>query len=278
MKLLHTGAFAKLCGVRKGTLLFYDKEGVLRPKYISGNGYRRYGMDQYYEFALLSLLKDTGGSLKEIKRHLHHMDGEEFLAFLEEKQTAVKEELAALQQRKDLLRDMTTCLRASLAFAYDSLTLENHAEERLEIIPTGAGGSALQDEALQQFIDFSESLRQREEQPRYPLGSIALLEDIRQGRYRDQSYFCKAGKKTPLSAVHVKEAGLYAVMGHKGTDESHEKALADMLGRLETSGMTLTGENIYIYDMLSCVMEEGVGSITYAQKYCIGVQKESGSR
>ena len=67
MKLLHTGAFAKLCGVRKGTLLFYDKEGVLRPKYISGNGYRRYGMDQYYEFALLSLLKDTGGSLKEIK-------------------------------------------------------------------------------------------------------------------------------------------------------------------------------------------------------------------
>lgn len=46
MKLLHTGAFAKLCGVRKGTLLFYDKEGGLRPKYISGNGYRRYGMDQ----------------------------------------------------------------------------------------------------------------------------------------------------------------------------------------------------------------------------------------
>lgn len=35
MKLLHTGAFAKLCGVRKGTLLFYDKEGGLRPKNTS---------------------------------------------------------------------------------------------------------------------------------------------------------------------------------------------------------------------------------------------------
>ena len=75
-KMLTSGAFAKLCGTQKGTLLFYDKEGLLKPKHISENGYRRYGIEQFFEFDLRSVLRNTGSSLKKIKKYLHHMDGE----------------------------------------------------------------------------------------------------------------------------------------------------------------------------------------------------------
>ena len=34
-ELMTTGAFAELCGTQKGTLLFYDREGLLKPKHIS---------------------------------------------------------------------------------------------------------------------------------------------------------------------------------------------------------------------------------------------------
>ncbi len=54
MKLLTTGQFAKLCGTQKGTLFFYDSEGLLKPKYVSENGYRRYGAEQFFDFDLSS--------------------------------------------------------------------------------------------------------------------------------------------------------------------------------------------------------------------------------
>ena len=73
--LLTSGEFANLCGTQKGTLLFYEKEGLLKPKHVSENRYRRYGVEQYFEFDLLSMLKEVGSSLKEIKAHLHNMNG-----------------------------------------------------------------------------------------------------------------------------------------------------------------------------------------------------------
>ena len=53
--LLTSGEFASLCGTQKGTLLFYEKEGLLKPRHVSENRYRRYGIEQYFEFDLLSM-------------------------------------------------------------------------------------------------------------------------------------------------------------------------------------------------------------------------------
>lgn len=60
---------------------------------------------------MLTMLKDVGSSLKEIKAHLHNMNDENFLSFLQEKQLAADEELHRVAQRKLMLKDMTTCLR-----------------------------------------------------------------------------------------------------------------------------------------------------------------------
>ena len=56
---LKTGEFARLCHTTKETLFHYDREGILRPRYVSENGYRRYGVEQYFDFDLITLLKET---------------------------------------------------------------------------------------------------------------------------------------------------------------------------------------------------------------------------
>lgn len=35
---LKTGEFARLCHTTKETLFHYDREGILRPRYVSENG------------------------------------------------------------------------------------------------------------------------------------------------------------------------------------------------------------------------------------------------
>lgn len=267
-KMLTTGAFAKLCGTQKGTLLFYDKEGLLKPKHISENGYRRYGIEQYFEFELLSMLKSTGSSLKEIKKYIHYMDGEEFLEFLEEQYGIVKKELDAMKKRKIMLQDMVTCLRESIEFHYDELMIQHHDEEHFEIVATGANSYESQEESIQRFIQYNEYIVNQKEQQRYPFGVIVSLKDIKQEKYIETYYFNKKRKCTSSSNLHIKQEGMYAVMGHKGTDETHRKSLIDMIEKIESSGMTIKSD-IYVYDMMSYIIR-GDGDI-YAQKYCIGV-------
>ena len=46
-KFLTSGEFARLCRTTKETLFHYDREGLLKPKLITGNGYRRYAGSRF---------------------------------------------------------------------------------------------------------------------------------------------------------------------------------------------------------------------------------------
>ena len=63
--MLTTGAFAELCGTKKGTLLFYDKEGLLKPKCISENGYRHYSVSFHSKCKVWEQRPDTVRQFKE---------------------------------------------------------------------------------------------------------------------------------------------------------------------------------------------------------------------
>lgn len=267
--LLTTGEFAKLCGIQKGTLLFYDKEGLLKPKHVSENRYRRYEIEQYFEFDLLSMLKEVGSSLKEIKAHLRHMDGEIFLSFLEEKQVATKRELNRLKQRTLMLGDMAECLREALNFDYDALIVEQQEEERLEVTPTGATPSESLLELVMRFAEYNDAYKKQEQKPRSPFGFILGLDAVRRGNHLERYSFHRARRSTPRSRLHVKPKGRCATLAHKGTDETHRQALDGMLGKIDSAGMTVKSD-IYVYDMMSYVIK-GTGDC-YAQKYCVLVE------
>jgi len=267
-ELMTTGAFAELCGTQKGTLLFYDREGLLKPKHISENGYRRYGIDQYFEYELLSILKDTGASLKDIKKYLHHMDGKEFLDFLEERYHVVKKELITLKKKKEKLQDMVMCMRESMAFNYDTLMIQQQEEEIFEVMSTGATSSETQEECIHRFIEYNEYIISQEEQPRYPFGFIVSLEDLRRDKYTETHYFNKKRKCTQKEDLYIKHAGMYAIMGHKGTQQSHENALKNMMHQIDSLGMSMKSD-IYVYDMMSYVIRKD-GDV-YALKYCVAV-------
>ncbi|MGN0311327.1 MAG: MerR family transcriptional regulator, partial [Lachnospiraceae bacterium] len=67
---LKIGEFAKLAGVNKKTLQYYDEIGLLSPEYTAENGYRYYSVMQLDRLSLIFILKDMGVLLKEIKEYL----------------------------------------------------------------------------------------------------------------------------------------------------------------------------------------------------------------
>ena len=267
--LLTTGEFASLCRTQKSTLLFYEKEGLLKPKYVSENRYRRYGIEQFFEFDMLTMLKDVGSSLKEIKAHLHNMNGEKFLSFLQEKQLAADKELHRVAQRKLMLKDMTTCLREALSIEYDTLSIQQHKAEQLEMTPSGARPSETQWELVQRFAEFNRTNAQMEVKPRYPFGIVYCMDDIQQGDYVDRYYFTRMRNSTLPERVHTKHEGKYAVLAHIGTDDSHRQTLASMVQKIRAAGLTIKSD-AYAYDMMSYIMQDN--GDYYALKYAILVE------
>lgn len=268
---LSTGAFARLCGVRKGTLRFYDQEGLLPPRQVSGSGYRRYDVDQYFDFELIRLLKDTGCSLAEIKTYLYRMDGTEFLALLKEKRAIVQQERERLRQSELMLQDLMEGLTEALAFRYDELRIQDLPEERLDVWPVRSGMDSGVMEQAKEWKAYEEYVASLKEKPRKPFGVILNLDDAMQGKAKELFRFSRALRTTPKARLHIRPAGRFATMGHKGDMVSQYKALAAMLRRIAAEGLRPVGD-VYVYDMVLCGKE---GDAAYfAQEFRVQVREE----
>ena len=72
---LKTGEFAKICGVKKATIVHYANVGILNPNFIGENGYAYYTPGQIYDFELINILKGMNVPLKEIKDYMINKNG-----------------------------------------------------------------------------------------------------------------------------------------------------------------------------------------------------------
>lgn len=265
-KFLTTGDFAKLCKTTKETLFHYDRENLLKPRYVSEKGYRYYGVEQFYDFNIILTFKETGSSLKEIKAYISNRDGEMFLAQLEGKLRIVKKERTKLAQREAMLRDLAAGAREALHFPYDTFMVLEQEEERLEIVATAATTEDSETDFVERLAEYIDFYDQRERTPRGPFGVLLEEEDVRKGRYLERYFFSRATRATPHSMLHIKPSGRYAVLAHQGDVASHLHAYAELLRQIRASGLSVAG-NCYYYDMMSYVLQSMHG--TYRAKFCV---------
>ncbi len=269
MKFLTTGEFARLCGTQKGTLLFYDKEGLLKPKHVSENGYRRYGAEQFFEYELLSMLKETGSSLKEIKLHLRKRDPEKLLGLFEEKRLLLQKEQARIVRRQKMLEAIVSLTKETLRARYGVLEMTDMGEEALELMPVNPEDQATAEGCGALFAEFSRKL---EAEGRFCPASFGVMiskEDALARRYVAGHFFCGGSRSTPKSDLHARPGGRYAVFLHSGDIPSHQAAYAEMLENVEKLGLSIVG-NIYAYDTMSYFITGNAQK--YVAKYCIQVK------
>ena len=82
----HTGEFARIVGVNKRTLHYYDEQGIFKPDHVAENGYRSYSFRQFYPFYLLRMLRGMGLEISEIKEYMEHRSPARLDALLGEQQ------------------------------------------------------------------------------------------------------------------------------------------------------------------------------------------------
>lgn len=99
----HAADFARLAGVNKKTLLYYDEIGLFHPIRVEPNGYRVYSWFQLDRLALIAALRDLGVPLEEIRTYLSRSDPKSLDEMLTRQSEELERRISLLEKRRTML-------------------------------------------------------------------------------------------------------------------------------------------------------------------------------
>lgn len=264
-KNLSTGEFARLCNTTKATLFYYGKLGLLQPRYVADNGYRSYGIEQYYDFETVWILKETGSSLEEIKRIRDNLEERALLALLAEKRRILAQERKKLELREIMLANIINDLEQAGRLRPDQFMIRDLEDEFLETAPVGANDGSVP-ESIAAYASYINSREDDALAFRAAFGAIIDNSILAGGSYRELFYFHRTepGKNANLR----RPCGKYLIVAHKGDYASHQDWLRKMGEWCREHDLHPSGE-IYGYDLASFLRPKNVED--YRVKYAVRV-------
>lgn len=251
-KFLTTGQFAELCGTTKETLFHYDRTGILKPKYVSANGYRRYLAEQFFEFDLIWVLKEAGSSLQDIKGYLAKVDVEHFLATLDEKALRLREQQRHLAERLEMLEHILKVTRSALTDDYGRIKVERRQEEQLIVseLNLEKGQKMSWDDTAEYLSGHFNLCASLGVTVIFPVGSIIPASSLQEGVFTESHFFSPAGRPVPDAHSLIKPEGDYATILHRGGYDRLIEDLPGFIVQMEKRGLEVIGR-AYIYALLS---------------------------
>lgn len=264
---LRIGEFARVCRTTKETLLHYERKGVLCPKYVAENGYREYGMEQYMDFCLVSLLAQAGGTLGEIKNRREAGGRNGYLDFLKDRMAFLQSEQRLLARRLALLSRLVAMAEEAASSDFDALFFEERKQETIRLYPVGSRQVMDSETAMAHYAAFLLESLAEEDWADLPLGTIIPESEVAKGNFKMAYFFFAADKKAKGDQREI-PAGRYACFFHRGHIGSHESAFQLMLKAIAKAGLSVLGD-MYVCDKVSYVLQDT--NPDYVAKYMIRV-------
>ncbi len=99
-------AFARRFGLSRGTLLYYDRIGLLKPAGTSVAGYRLYGERESRRMVRIERFRQAGLSLRVIRELLDGAQADQVNSALERRLAELDDEIAQLRVQKRLVVEL----------------------------------------------------------------------------------------------------------------------------------------------------------------------------
>lgn len=244
-KYFTTGEFAKLWGVKKQTLFHYDEIGIFQPAKKDSNGYRYYNYQQFEVFGVISILKEMGMSLSEIKVYLDNRTPEGLVELFEDKVIKVDQEIEHLKQVKQMMQTKIELTKKATQIDHTKIELKELQEDYL-ILSDKLDSS----DDLKFFNALLEFLKDDElgHATLYSIGTMISQENLLNQEYTKYTYFYSpVTDKTRSRMLFLKPKGKYVVAYHKGSFEEVSQTYERMLEFIKENQLQIAG---YAYEEL----------------------------
>lgn len=204
--LYTTGQFAKLNGINKRTLHYYDEIGLFSPEFKKENGYRYYTCFQTVQLEMIMTLRKMGLSIEEILRYQRNPSGASFAELLSEKKQIIDDSIRELLNIKTFLERKSDKLSMSLTAEYGKIERIMLPEQRILLSASMTGAYDDDDFAVAGAF----SMRLRSVFGLYDnFGSRISAERILDGDYDSYDRFFAYGRPDIEMYDEIRPAGTY---------------------------------------------------------------------
>lgn len=243
------GEFAKLYGMQKQTLIFYDKIDLFKPKIVDeNNGYRYYTSDQLELLDSILILKEIGVPLKEIQSFLENRDNKKALILLKEQREKLKEqELNIKRIIKRLDKKINTI--EDLDIEINTIVFKEVEKDYLSVEKVKPPYELLEtDMALKNLL---KNATDKKYMHNYQIGVMIPKKNLLKEQFTTADYvFTPVDKKSKEKNILVKEKGIYAIGYHKGEYSKVGQTYRKIIEKINNSNYEIDG---YSYEY--CILD-----------------------
>lgn len=228
-ELLVSGRFAKICGVNKQTLLYYEKLGLFPPCYRDETGRRYYSTEQIDTFHVILALRKIM-SLTELKRYIQTRKTEYFLELFDHSIRNLTDQISHLEKSRDMMRKKVELVQEVRDIDTSIIYIQHCPREYLKVssntrdASVGPGILSALGVIIQYRVEHDLCLGRA-------IGGIlpsAWLEGSQTTRH--QYYYSELAPDAPPAEAFIKAEGNYMIYYHRGdyhtTYLSYPKLLA----------------------------------------------------
>lgn len=219
-----TGELAKMLGISKQTVIYYDKIGLITPEKRGYKDYRRYSLEQADELDTILTFRSLGVPIKELMAYLNEKSPKRCIDLLHHQKNQIDAEIERLEYIRRKIESRTAILQNVLELDdFNHVKIEEHKTEPLLVEYCK---EETQKAYMEAFIRLCHISKQLQVDFMNPIYSILNQKDLQQQNYKAVNcYGILIPKEAPLTDVKhyctiTKPKGIYACTYHKGSPET----------------------------------------------------------
>ena len=157
-KYFSSGEFAKLTGVNKRTLHYYNDIGLFKPRFIGENGYHYYSGNQFASLELILILRKVGLSIEEIQAYFSNTGPDSFREMMERKKQLIDDSIRQLLSIRTFLNKKSERIQLALQAKHGDVSLITLPERKIVLSDSIPGVGEEDDASI--AAEFSLRLKQ----------------------------------------------------------------------------------------------------------------------
>ena len=251
---------AKIFGISRQTLVYYDKIDLFKPKYINDeNNYRYYTQDQFFPLRFIIILKEVGLSLDEIKKYTKTTTPEESILYLENRERDIEAKITLLEESKIAIKRKIEKLK-SISEKEEELV------EIVETIPKRVYKMVLDEEY--NFINFDKVFYEVEEKKKkHGIDGDEYIEELAKEGIETLDYmrlktlgFIIPDNSEYIEGEEIILGGKHVTLLHKGLLDDISKTYKKLTAYIEEYNYEIIGDAVEIFSNIIVHLGKGEGT------------------
>lgn len=223
-----TGEFAKLAGVSKHTLFYYDEIGLFSPEIKNQeNGYRYYSAAQLEVLDVIYTLRELDMTLEEIQIYMKNRTPKQFLELFQYEEKLISERIKHLRAVKSWIVEKSRLIEENLEKDFNEITIGQEPERYLIEARVEENDDRVWAKEIGKLWDYC--MEHSIKSP-YPIGYRQEKEDIERGIFDNYHVFYQMlDAKQKKVEYTVRPAGSYLCAYHTGSWKNIGETYSRML-------------------------------------------------